>query len=238
MDNQTLADELQNPWQNNHTDSERGPLPDWCLGLLQRAAAALRTPAPAPVAVGGDVVERVAFAIIEGSAGTRAAEHAKEFQTAKWMDALRSARAALAAMQQAPVADDVRETLRKIRNCANTRLASDVECMSATIEDSFRHILDLSGAALSTQPQPDAAVAVEPVTLNECPPGLFMFDGTLCFKSEYTTTLENPRRYQVDAYCVESGEYFHGGAKSSTERGNLMVEPIDAAAIRAGWQQS
>ena len=45
--NTALADELQNPWQNNHTDSERGPLPDWCFGLLQRAAAALRTPAPA-----------------------------------------------------------------------------------------------------------------------------------------------------------------------------------------------
>ena len=50
MDNQTLADELQNPWQNNHTDSERGPLPDWCLGLLQRAAAASAASAAASAA--------------------------------------------------------------------------------------------------------------------------------------------------------------------------------------------
>ena len=49
--------------------------------------------------VGGDQVERVAFAIIEGSSGIRAAEHAREFQTANWTDGLRSARAALAAMQ-------------------------------------------------------------------------------------------------------------------------------------------
>jgi hypothetical protein len=52
-------------------------------------------------------------------------------------------------------------------------------------EAMVRHMLD--GL---TQPQADAAVAVEPVTLNECPPGLFMFNGTLCFKSKYTTTLE------------------------------------------------
>ena len=68
-------------------------------------AAPQAQPEPAQ---GDDAVERVAFAIIEGSAGTRAAEHAKEFQTANWSDACRSASSALAAMQQAPVADDVR----------------------------------------------------------------------------------------------------------------------------------
>ena len=72
-----------------------------------RAALAALQAQPAQ-AQGDDAVERVAFAIIEGSAGTRAAEHAKEFQTANWSDACRSASSALAAMQQAPVADDVR----------------------------------------------------------------------------------------------------------------------------------
>lgn len=66
------------------------------------------------------------------------------------------------------------------------------------------------------------------VTLNNCPPGLFWFGETLGFKSEYTSTLENPRRYQCDAYVVESGEYFHGGARSTEERGRLMVRPIEA----------
>jgi len=51
-------------------------------------------------------VEQVAFAIIEGSAGRRAAEHAQEFQTANWEDAIRSARAALAAMQPATTSLD------------------------------------------------------------------------------------------------------------------------------------
>lgn len=66
-----------------------------------------------------------------------------------------------------------------------------------------------------------------PVTLNDCPPGLFLFGGRhLGFKTEYVTTLEDPRRYQVDAYVVESGEYFHGGAKGCEERGKLLVQPI------------
>lgn len=63
-------------------------------------------------------------------------------------------------------------------------------------------------------------------TLAECPPGLFMFNGTMGFKSEYTTTLENPRRYQCDAYVVESGEYFHGGAKGTQDRAALIVTPL------------
>lgn len=68
---------------------------------------------------------------------------------------------------------------------------------------------------------------MDEVTLNDCPPGLFWFGDTLGFKSEYATTLENPRRYQCDAYVVASGEYFHGGARNTEERGRLMVVPID-----------
>lgn len=63
--------------------------------------------------------------------------------------------------------------------------------------------------------------------LRECPPGLFIFGGTLCFRSEYSTTLENPRRHQPDAYVVESGEYFWGGAKTSEERSALSVFPVE-----------
>lgn len=77
---------------------------------------------------------------------------------------------------------------------------------------------------------------IKPVTLNDCPPGLFVFGGTLCFKSEYATTLENPPYYQCDAYCVESGEYFWGGAKGTEARGKLMVQPLDQAAILAALQ--
>lgn len=40
----------------------------------------------------------IAYSIIEGSAGIRAAEHAKDFQTANWTDALRSADSVIACL--------------------------------------------------------------------------------------------------------------------------------------------
>lgn len=36
-----LVAELRDPWKNNPTDTQRGAIPDWCLGLLHRAASAL-----------------------------------------------------------------------------------------------------------------------------------------------------------------------------------------------------
>ncbi|MCT8003252.1 hypothetical protein NZL82_15355 [Sphingomonas sanguinis] len=79
----------------------------------------------------------------------------------------------------------------------------------------------------------------EPVTLNACPPGPFEFNGSIGFRSEYATTLEDPRRYQVDAYCFESGEYFWGGASGTEARARLVVQPLalstlSADAIRQG----
>ena len=79
----------------------------------------------------------------------------------------------------------------------------------------------------------------EPVTLNACPPGPFEFNGSIGFRSEYATTLEEPRRYQVDAYCFESGEYFWGGASGTEARAQLVVQPLalstlSADAIRQG----
>lgn len=57
---------------------------DW-----RRILAALSPPA-------SQSVEKIAYAIIKGSAGERAADHAQEFLTANWEDAMRSARAVLA----------------------------------------------------------------------------------------------------------------------------------------------
>lgn len=75
-------------------------------------------------------------------------------------------------------------------------------------------------------------------TLEECPPGLFLFGGELCFKSEYRA-LEPIEPLNVpghmirwamgnfpDAYCVDSGEIFWGGAASKQERVNLIVQPV------------
>lgn len=72
------------------------------------------------------------------------------------------------------------------------------------------------------------------MTLGECPPGLFLFDGTLGFKSEYKTeSLSRPGFWQSDAYCVESGEYFWGGTSDPREREALEVAPVDYDAALA-----
>jgi hypothetical protein len=66
------------------------------------------------------------------------------------------------------------------------------------------------------------------VMLGDCPPGLFLFNGSLGFKSEYKTeSLSRPGVWQSDAYVVESGEYFWGGVSDPEARERLMVEPVD-----------
>lgn len=63
------------------------------------------------------------------------------------------------------------------------------------------------------------------VPLKFCPPGLFLFEGELCFRSEYKTT--NANGYvQSDAYIVATGEYFWGGASNTGAREQLKVEPV------------
>lgn len=66
------------------------------------------------------------------------------------------------------------------------------------------------------------------VTLGECPPGLFLFEDTLGFKSEYKTESQSRQGFwQSDAYVVESGEYFWGGTSDPIARERLTVLPLD-----------
>lgn len=62
----------------------------------------------------------------------------------------------------------------------------------------------------------------EPCRLDACPPGPFLFNGHLGFRSEYWTSSIKP-----DAYCMDSGEYFWGGTSSTMERAALIVQPIE-----------
>jgi hypothetical protein len=80
--------------------------------------------------------------------------------------------------------------------------------------------------ATPNQPQPDAGAGL--CTLNDCPPGLFRFDGTLCFKSEY-----GRNNGQCDAYVVSSGEYFWGGTSTPGPRGQLLVTPLPEEQLAA-----
>lgn len=64
--------------------------------------------------------------------------------------------------------------------------------------------------------------------LSECPPGAFIFEGHLCFKSEYTVDDNN-----VEAYN-EGGEFFWGGTDTHSERHNLIVQPVKAVWVDDG----
>lgn len=58
-------------------------------------------------------------------------------------------------------------------------------------------------------------------TLSNCPIGLFLFNGALCLKTEYGS---NDGR--IDAYIVESGEFFWGGTSRPPEQRALQVSPV------------
>lgn len=60
------------------------------------------------------------------------------------------------------------------------------------------------------------------VTFGVAPVGLFDFEGTLCVKTEYS------HQGRPEAYIVDSGEYFWGGAKTAAEANALLVTPLHA----------
>lgn len=73
---------------------------------------------------------------------------------------------------------------------------------------------------------------VAPVTLAECPIGLFRAGNELCLKTEYGNN-----EGRIDAYIVSSGEFFCGTAPQSIEnQRRQMVVPVsldDLDEIRA-----
>jgi hypothetical protein len=79
----------------------------------------------------------------------------------------------------------------------------------------------------------------ETCTLADCPPGPFAFNGSLGFKTEYHLSYPNELgggKFEYistrwpDAYCMESGEVFWGGAATHEVRAALIVTPIDITA--------
>lgn len=83
----------------------------------------------------------------------------------------------------------------------------------------------------------------EPCTLAECPPGLFLFNGSFGLKTEYNSVRAklpyNPQavEYEMsrwpDVYCLESGEQFWGGTTTDEARCALVVQPVSADALSA-----
>lgn len=85
------------------------------------------------------------------------------------------------------------------------------------------------------------------VTLQECPPGPFQHgtgtNASLGFKTEYAMAMPRDvgngkvEYYQTnypEAYCMESGEVFWGGAASHKERAEIMVLPVSITT----WEES
>ena len=107
-----------------------------------------------------------------------------------------------------------------------------MEAAEFEVEAAFEEYEDTTPARAEAQ---DEGATGEPVTLAKCPPGLFLWNGTLGFKSEYgamepvdlgkTWTIGNG----PDAYCADSGEYFWGGTSNHADRAKVLVMPIDAA---------
>lgn len=93
-------------------------------------------------------------------------------------------------------------------------------------------------AALQPEPAAQEPVAWsltpvgEPCRLDECPPGLFIFNDTLGFRSEYWTSSIKP-----DAYCLGSGEYFWGGTDGNMARAALIVQPVELTRCARGGGQ-
>lgn len=69
----------------------------------------------------------------------------------------------------------------------------------------------------------------ESCAFRECPPGLFTYRNSLCFKTAYSSAPGQPQ-----AYCVETGGYFWGGSRDRRTRLDLVVRPLVSAASPIG----
>lgn len=85
----------------------------------------------------------------------------------------------------------------------------------------------------------------EMVTLADCPPGLFLWNGSLGFKSEYGAMEpvgDKLKFFMVgntpDAYCADSGEVFWGGTSNHRDRVKVLVRPVQTTpAVLAAWNR-
>jgi len=59
-------------------------------------------------------------------------------------------------------------------------------------------------------------------SLAECPPGLFLFEGSLGFKSKYLIDGE------MEVFCMDSGKHFWGHTGTRDQRRKLIVQPCES----------
>lgn len=83
----------------------------------------------------------------------------------------------------------------------------------------------------------------KPVSLAECRPGPFWFNGSLGFKTEYGMTLPNGMgmwtvTHWPEAYCMDSGECFWGGTSKHEDRAKLLVWPVEQLIVATAHRPS
>ena len=67
--------------------------------------------------------------------------------------------------------------------------------------------------------------------LIDAPTGLFLYDGQLVLKTEYSTVHNDAELATPDCYIVDGGEYFWGGTKTAKDRNALEVTPVKSASV-------
>lgn len=100
-------------------------------------------------------------------------------------------------------------------------MKGDTRCIDGQL---YRHDPQDDDPELETKigvcPECDGKGCASPVTLADCPIGLFQtLDGDLCLKTEYGNN-----EGRIDAYIVESGEFFWGVAPQTikSQRAQLV----------------
>ena len=67
--------------------------------------------------------------------------------------------------------------------------------------------------------------------LIDAPIGLFLHDGQLVLKTEYSTVRSDTEAATPDCYIIDSGEYFWGGTKTAEARNALEVVPVESSSV-------
>ena len=130
------------------------------------------------------------------------------------------------AMYDKPVtniaADPIAAEARGIADCLVNELDERTLIRTAQAIAAFGHRMKSAG-----RDEASAWHIGDEVTLSSCSPGLFLFNGTLGFKTEYDTIgLNGHPLNSPEAYVVASGEYFWGDTSDRGKRDELLVRDL------------
>ena len=139
----------------------------------------------------------------------------------------------LAAVDLAPASASIAISLKRLADAAETiakGILPPVFCADTPLTPEDVEAIRKSGPVLTEAHPLLPYNRGEKVRLHEMGPGLFLYEGELCVKTQYSTlcTTRTGAR-KPDCYIVATGEYFCGGHGVREEDiQNLTVTPISA----------